>query len=133
MNRPENPKMQVQWRAQLTAEQYRIARMKGTESPFTGQYWKTKTAGTYVCICCGQPLYSSGTKYDSGTGWPSFWAAVNPQAVATEQDSSGGMVRTELQCSGCGAHLGHLFDDGPGPTGLRHCINSACLKLVTGP
>lgn len=122
-------KTEAEWRAQLTPEQYRITREKGTERAFTGEYWDSKQQGTYVCTCCGEPLYSSETKFDSGTGWPSFWAPIRDQAVEAEVDRSHGMIRTEVRCRRCGAHLGHLFDDGPEPTGMRHCVNSASLKL----
>jgi len=120
----------AEWRRLLPPEVYRITRLGGTEPPFTGAYWQTKTPGVYVCRCCGQPLFSSRTKYDSGTGWPSFWAPIDEAAVTTREDRSLGMVRTEVLCSRCDAHLGHVFSDGPPPTGLRYCINSASLRLV---
>ena len=123
-------KTEDEWRAKLTPEQYRILRQKGTERAFAGAYWDTKTPGVYLCAACGQELYSSEAKFDSRTGWPSFWQAVNDEAVMTESDRSLDMDRTELMCSRCGSHLGHVFDDGPAPTGQRHCINSASLKLV---
>jgi peptide-methionine (R)-S-oxide reductase len=122
-----------EWRRQLTPEQYRIARMKGTERPFTGGYHATKEPGVYHCVCCGQPLFDAATKFDSGTGWPSFFAPIDPDAVATETDRSLFMVRTEVLCSRCDAHLGHVFPDGPEPTGQRYCMNSASLKLVPRP
>jgi len=125
-------KGQEQWQEQLSPEQYRVLREKGTERPFTGKYWNEKAAGTYVCAGCGAPLYDSDTKFESGTGWPSFYQAVSPEAVATEVDSTLGMRRTELLCACCGGHLGHVFEDGPAPTGQRHCINSAALKLEPG-
>lgn len=123
-------KTDAEWREQLTDEQYRITRQKGTERAFTGAYWDEKVKGTYVCSCCGQALYESDTKFDSGTGWPSFWAPVSPDAVEADVDRSLGMTRVEARCSRCGAHLGHIFDDGPKPTGMRHCVNSASLNLV---
>jgi peptide-methionine (R)-S-oxide reductase len=125
-------KAEEEWREQLSPEEYRVLREKGTERAFTGQYWNEKAAGTYVCAGCGAPLYDSNTKFDSGTGWPSFYEAVSPEAVATEADTTLGMRRTELLCSCCGGHLGHVFEDGPAPTGQRHCINSAALKLEPG-
>lgn len=120
-----------EWRRELSAEEYRVTRQKGTEAPFTGQYWNTKKAGTYTCRCCGEPLFLSETKYDSGCGWPSFFKPVNTVAIEEHEDLSFGMVRTEIVCHHCGAHLGHVFEDGPQPTGLRYCVNSASLDLKT--
>jgi peptide-methionine (R)-S-oxide reductase len=122
-------KTDAEWRQQLTDEQYRVARKKGTEAAFTGEYWDTKNHGVFHCVCCGEPLFESETKYDSGTGWPSFWAPLDESKVALETDESYGMVRTEVMCGRCEAHLGHLFPDGPQPTGQRFCINSASLRL----
>ena len=113
----------------LTPEQFAVTQQCGTERAFTGLYWDCHDDGMYRCIVCEAPLFPSDTKYDSGTGWPSFWQAVDDGAVATKVDSTHGMVRTEAVCAGCGAHLGHVFDDGPGPTGLRYCMNSASLRL----
>jgi peptide-methionine (R)-S-oxide reductase len=125
----EVPQSESEWREKLTPEQYQVLREAATERAFTGKYWNTKAEGTYRCAGCGEELFSSDTKFDSGSGWPSFYEALRPGTIDESEDRSYGMVRTEVTCARCGGHLGHLFNDGPNPTGLRYCINSAALDL----
>lgn len=129
MEGTEMPQTEAEWRVKLSPEQFRILREGGTERAFTGEYWDTKSKGTYKCAGCGEELFSSDTKFESGSGWPSFYEALDPDKIEEVEDRSFGMVRTEIRCANCGGHLGHVFEDGPKPTGLRYCVNSLSLDL----
>jgi peptide-methionine (R)-S-oxide reductase len=128
-SRPKVSKTEAEWQRELTPEQFHVTRQHGTERAFTGPYWNEKAAGTYACVCCGTPLFSSETKFDSGTGWPSFWAPVSREVVNEHADTSFFMRRTEVRCATCDAHLGHVFPDGPKPTGARYCMNGTALRF----
>lgn len=128
-HKTESAVTDAEWRQRLTPEQFNVTRKGGTERPFTGKYWDSKTDGTYNCVCCGTPLFESSTKFESGSGWPSFFQPINEDAVRTIEDRKFGMIRTEVVCATCDAHLGHIFPDGPQPTGMRYCMNSASLDL----
>lgn len=125
----DTPKTEADWKAELSPEQYQVLRQGGTERAFTGKYWDNKSDGTYRCAGCGEQLFASDTKFESGSGWPSFFKPLNPEMIDEVSDRSFGMVRTEIRCNNCGGHLGHVFDDGPNPTGLRYCVNSASLDF----
>lgn len=127
--KPKISRSEDEWRQALTPDQFAVCRQKGTERAFTGRYWDNHAAGTYHCVACDAELFSSDSKFDSGTGWPSFWAPATGDSIATAEDASHSMRRTEILCAVCGSHLGHLFDDGPAPTGLRYCVNSASLAF----
>lgn len=129
MEKTDMPQTEAEWRVKLSPEQFRILREGGTERAFTGEYWDTKSEGTYKCAGCGEELFSSDTKFESGSGWPSFYEALDPDKIEEVEDRSFGMVRTEIRCANCGGHLGHVFEDGPKPTGLRYCVNSLSLDL----
>ena len=128
-HKTESAVTDAEWRQRLTPEQFNVTRKGGTEGPFTGKYWDSKTDGTYNCVCCGTPLFESSTKFESGSGWPSFFQPINEDAVRTIEDRKFGMIRIEVVCATCDAHLGHIFPDGPQPTGMRYCMNSASLDL----